>query len=76
MQPDEHMDLDVESLRELDWAERGWLRLAMDDFNTVMNNTTAPRTGYEQYIRTLEDIGNAGQHERRRRAHSIILTTL
>ena len=50
--------------------------MAMDDFNTVLKNTTAPRTDYEEYMRTLGDIGNAGQHERRRRAHSIILTTL
>ena len=47
IQPDEYMALAVESMHELDWAERGWLRLAMDDFNTVMTNTTAPRTGYE-----------------------------
>ena len=81
IQPDEYMALEVESMHELDWAERGWLRVAMDDFNTVMNNTTAPRTGYEQYIRTSQDTGNAGQHEmnltlRRCRAHSVILTTL
>ena len=71
MEPDEHLDLDVESLHELDWAQRGWLRVAMDDFNTVLKNTTEPRTGYEDYVHTLGQIRNAHQHERRRRAHSI-----
>ena len=80
IQPDEYMALEVESMYELDWAERGWLRLAMDDFHTIMTNTTAPRTGYEQYIRSLKNIGDE-QHEisltlKRRRAHSVILTTL
>ena len=42
----------------------------------MLNNTTQPRTDYEEYMRTLGDIGNAGKHERRRRAHSIIITTL
>jgi hypothetical protein len=61
MQPDEYLQLNDESLREFDWQERGWLRTAMDDFNTGLKNTTEARTGYEHYVRNLGDIIRHGQ---------------
>jgi hypothetical protein len=76
MRPDEYLELNDDSLHELDWAGKAWLRAAMDDFNTVLKNTTVPRTDYEDYIRTAGTNMNGEQHERRRRAHSIILGTL
>jgi hypothetical protein len=80
MRPDEYLELNEPSLHELDWAEKAWLRAAMDDFNTALKNTTEARLEYETYVQNLVyrdagDIINVEQHERRRRAHSIILTT-
>ncbi len=76
MQPDEHLDLDIGSLHALDWAERAWLHQAMDDLNTVLRNTLVARTEYEDYMQTRGIVINVEQHERRRRAHSLILGTL
>ena len=76
MRPDEYLELNDDSLHELDWAGKAWLRAAMDDFNTVLKNTLAARNEYEDYMRARGIVVNVEQHERRRRAHSIILGTL